>query len=315
MARRKIALIGAGMIGGTLAHLCALKRLGDIVLYDVIDGLPQGKALDLLESGPIEGFDANITGTTDLSAIAGAEVCIVTAGLARKPGMSRDDLLNTNVKIMKGVAEGIRQHAPGAFVIVITNPLDAMVTVMKRVTGFPKQRVVGQAGVLDSARYRTFVAMELKVSVDSVSAIVLGGHGDDMVPVRSYCHVGGVPVERLIAPERLDAIEKRVRGAGGEIVNLLKTGSAYYSPAHAAIRMAEAYLFDKQEILPCAALLEGEYGVHGFYVGVPVRIGAGGVEQIIEVGLTAEERAALAVSVEHVRELVEAAEKFLAAPA
>jgi malate dehydrogenase len=312
MARRRIALVGAGMIGGTLAHLCLIKRLGDVILYDVIDGLPQGKALDLLEAAPIEGFDADVKGTTEISDIAGAEICIVTAGLPRKPGMSRDDLLSTNVKIMKGVAEAIRVHAPNSFVIVITNPLDAMVTVMKQVTGFPKQRVVGQAGVLDSARYRAFVAMELGVSVDSVSALVLGGHGDDMVPVRSYCHVGGVPVARLIPPDRLAEIEKRVRGAGGEIVNLLKTGSAFYSPAHAAIRMAEAYLFDKKEILPAAAFLEGEYGVQGFYVGVPVRIGAGGVERVIEIELTKEEQAALEVSVAHVRELVEAAEKFLA---
>jgi malate dehydrogenase len=311
MSRRKIAMIGAGMIGGTLAHLALLKRLGDVVLFDVIEGMPQGKALDLLESGPIEGFDATVVGTNSLSDIAGADVCIVTAGLPRKPGMSRDDLLDTNVKIMKSLGAGIKQYAPNSFVIVVTNPLDAMVTAMKRLTGFPKQRVVGQAGVLDSARYRTFVAMELKVSVDSVSAIVLGGHGDDMVPVRSLCHVGGVPVEKLIGAERLAAIEKRVRGAGGEIVNLLKTGSAYYSPASAAIRMAEAYLFDKKEVLPCAALLEGEYGVDGFYVGVPVQIGAGGVEKVIQVDLTADERAQLAESVSHVRELVGAAEKYL----
>jgi malate dehydrogenase len=312
MARRKIALIGAGMIGGTLAHLSCLKRLGDVVLYDVVEGLPQGKALDLMESGPIEGYDTQVKGTNDLADIAGADVCIVTAGLARKPGMSRDDLLNTNVKIMKGVAEGIRANAPGAFVIVITNPLDAMVTVMSRVTGFPKQKVVGQAGVLDSSRYRTFIAMELGVSVESISAVVLGGHGDDMVPIRSHCHVGGVPIERLIPADRLEAIEKRVRGAGGEIVNLLKTGSAFYSPAHAAIRMAEAYLFDKKEVLACAAMLEGEYGVNGFFVGVPVQIGAGGVEKVIEIDLTDGERKALAESVEHVRELVEVSEKFLA---
>jgi len=311
MSRPKLAMIGAGAIGGTLAHLALLKRLGDVVLYDVVDGLPQGKALDLLESGPIEGFDAQVSGTTNLADIAGADVCIVTAGLPRRPGMSRDDLLSTNVKIMKGVAEGIKQHAPKAFVVVITNPLDAMVTVMKRITGFPKQRVVGQAGVLDSARYRTFVAMELGVSVQSVSAIVLGGHGDDMVPVRSLCHVGGVPVERLIKPDRLDQIESRVRNAGGEIVNLLKTGSAFYSPASAAIRMAESYLFDKKEILPCAALLEGEYGVKGFYVGVPVQIGGGGVEKVIEVDLSPAERKALEGSVAHVRELVEASEKFV----
>ncbi len=311
MARRKVALIGAGMIGGTLAHLAALKGLGDVVLFDVVEGLPQGKALDLLESGPIEGFDASIVGTNKYDDIKGADVCIVTAGLARKPGMSRDDLLSVNTKIMLDVAGNIRDHAPNAFVIVITNPLDAMVTVMKRITGFPKQRVVGQAGVLDSSRYRTFVAMELGVSVQSVNAIVLGGHGDDMVPVRSYCQVGGVPVAKLIKPERLDAIEARVRKAGGEIVNLLKTGSAFYSPAHAAIQMAEAYLFDRKQILPCAALLEGEYGVKGFYVGVPVVIGAGGVERVVEMELTADERKALDLSVTHVHELVEATEKFL----
>jgi len=311
MARKKIALIGAGMIGGTLAHLAALKHLGDVVLFDVVDGLPQGKALDLLESGPIEGFDASIIGTNKYDDIEGADVCIVTAGLARKPGMSRDDLLSVNTKIMLDVASNVRDRAPKALVIVITNPLDAMVTVMKRITGFPKQRVVGQAGVLDSSRYRTFVAMELGVSVQSVNAIVLGGHGDDMVPVRSYCQVGGVPVAKLISAERLNAIEARVRKAGGEIVNLLKTGSAFYSPAHAAIQMAEAYLFDRKQVLPCAALLEGEYGVKGFYVGVPVVIGAGGVERVVEVDLTAEERKALDLSVSHVRELVEATEKFL----
>jgi len=310
MARKKIALIGAGMIGGTLAHLCATKRLGDVVLFDVVEGLPQGKALDLLEAGPIEGFDAAIVGTNKYDDIEGADVCIVTAGLARKPGMSRDDLLSVNTKIMNDVATNIRTRAPNAFVIVITNPLDAMVTAMKRITGFPKQRVVGQAGVLDSSRYRTFIAMELGVSVDSVRAIVLGGHGDDMVPVRSYCQVGGVPVEKLIPAARLEAIEQRVRQAGGEIVNLLKT-SAFYSPAHAAIQMAEAYLFDRKQILPCAALLEGEYGVKGFYVGVPVVIGGGGVEKVVEIDLTAAERQALDVSVSHVRELVEAAEKFL----
>ncbi len=313
MPRKKLAMIGAGMIGGTLAHLAALKRLGDVVLYDVVEGMPQGKALDLLESGPIEGFDAAITGTNDIADIAGADVCIVTAGLARKPGMSRDDLLSTNVKIMKAIADGIREHAPDSFVIVITNPLDAMVTTMKKVTGFAKNMVVGQAGVLDSSRYRTFVALELDVSVQSVSAIVLGGHGDDMVPVRSLCHVGGVPVDKLIPAERLEAIEERTRKGGGEIVNLLKTGSAFYSPASAAIRMAEAYLFDKKEILPCAALLEGEYGVDGFYVGVPVQIGAGGVERVVEVELTAAEKKMLAESVEHVRELVAAADKFLSA--
>jgi malate dehydrogenase len=275
--------------------------------------MPQGKALDLLESGPIEGFDASITGTNDIADIEGADVCIVTAGLARKPGMSRDDLLSTNVKIMKSIAEGIRANAPESFVIVVTNPLDAMVTTMKKITGFAKNKVVGQAGVLDSSRYRTFVALELGVSVQSVSAIVLGGHGDDMVPVRSLCHVGGVPIDKLIAADRLEAIEERTRKGGGEIVNLLKTGSAYYSPAAAAIRMAEAYLFDKKEILPCAALLEGEYGVDGFYVGVPVQLGGGGVERVVEVELTEGEKKMLAESVEHVRELVAAADKFLTA--
>ena len=312
MARRKLAMIGAGQIGGTLALLSLIRHLGDVVLFDVVDGLPQGKALDLLESGPILGFDEKCTGTTDLKDIAGADVCIVTAGSPRRPGMSRDDLLEINVKVMKNVGEGIKKYAPNAFVIVITNPLDAMVTAMKRITGFPKQKVVGQAGVLDSARYRTFVAMELGVSVESVEALVLGGHGDDMVPVRSLCHVGGQPVEKLIKAERLEAIEKRVRGAGGEIMNLMKTGSAFYSPATAAIQMAEAYLYDKKQVLPCAALLEGEYGVNGFYVGVPVMIGAGGVEKVVEVQLTEKEKAELATSVAHVRELVEASQKFLA---
>jgi malate dehydrogenase len=304
-------MIGAGAIGGTLAHLALLKRLGDVVLFDVVEGLPQGKALDLLESMPIEDLDGLVTGTNDMAGIQGADVCIVTAGLPRRPGMSRDDLLATNTKIMKEIAEGIRKNAPESFVIVITNPLDAMVTVMKQVTGFPKQRVIGQAGVLDSTRYRTFVALELGVSVRSVSALVLGGHGDDMVPVRSLCHVGGVPVDKLIPADRLEAIEQRTRGGGGEIVNLLKNASAFYAPAAAAIRMAEAYLFDTQEILPCAAYLEGEYGVKGFFVGVPVQIGAGGVEKVIEVELTKDERTMLAGSVQHVRELVEASAKYL----
>jgi malate dehydrogenase len=312
MARRKIALVGAGMIGGTLAHLCALKGLGDVVLFDVVEGLPQGKALDLAAAGPVEGFDCTITGTNDYADLAGADLCIVTAGVARKPGMSRDDLLGINAKIINTVAENIRRYAPQAFVITVSNPLDAMVTLMKRVTGFPKQRVVGMAGVLDSSRYRTFLAWELGVSVASVQAMVLGGHGDDMVPIRSHTTVNGIPVASLVRPERLDAIEKRVRGAGGEVVALLKTGSAFYSPAHAAIRMAEAYLFDKKEILPCAAYLEGEYGIHGLYVGVPVQIGAGGVEKVFEIALTPEEKQALAVSAAHVRELVEATDKVLA---
>jgi len=311
ISRRKIALIGGGNIGGTMAHLCALKKLGDVVLFDVIDGLPQGKALDLLQSAPIENFDAHIMGTTSYEDIAGADVCIVTAGIARKPGMSRDDLLGTNSKIMSQVAEGIKTHAPDSFVIVITNPLDAMVTLAKRVTGFPKNRVVGQSGILDSSRYRTFIAEELNRSVSSVSAMVLGGHGDDMVPVRSTCQVGGVPVEKLIPAARLDEIEQRVRMAGGEIVGLLKTGSAFYAPASAAVRMAEAYLLDKKEVLPCAAYLEGEYGVQGTYFCVPVLIGAGGVEKVIEIDLTAGEKQAFDVSLSHVEELVGAMDRVL----
>ncbi len=311
MARKKVALIGAGNIGGTLAHLCVLKGLGDVVLFDVIDGLPQGKALDMLEAGPIEGYDANITGTTSYADIVGADVCIVTAGVARKPGMSRDDLLGINCKIMSDVSSNIKEYAPDSLVIVITNPLDAMVTLTKRVTGFPKNRVVGQAGVLDSARYRTFIAQELGVSVQNVTAMVLGGHGDDMVPVRSYCQVGGVPVEKLISAARLDEIEQRTRQAGGEIVALLKTGSAFYSPASAAVQMAAAYLQDRKQILPCAAYLEGEYGIDGVYFGVPVSIGAGGVERVIEVDLSEKEKQEMEVSVGHVRELVTAMDAIL----
>lgn len=312
MARKKIALIGAGAIGGTMAHLCALKGLGDVVLYDVIDGLPQGKALDLLQSAPIENFDVQITGTTKYEDIAGADVCIVTAGIVRKPGMSRDDLLGTNAKIMRQVSEGIKTYAPNSFVITITNPLDAMVTLTKRVTSFPKHRVVGQSGILDSSRYRTFIAQELKVSVASVSAVVLGGHGDDMVPVRSSCQVSGMPIEKLIPGKRLDEIEARVRNAGGEIVSLLKTASAFYSPASAAIRMTQAYLTDKKEVLPCAAYLEGEYGVHGYYFGVPVMIGAGGIEKVIEIDLSPREKKAFEESLTHVKELVQAMDRILA---
>ncbi|MEK6601240.1 MAG: malate dehydrogenase [Candidatus Binatota bacterium] len=312
MARKKIALIGAGAIGGTMAHLCALKGLGDVVLYDVIDGLPQGKALDLLQSAPIENFDIQITGTTKYEDIAGADVCIITAGIVRKPGMSRDDLLGTNSKIMRQVAEGIKTYAPNSFVIVITNPLDAMVSLIKRATGFPKNRVVGQSGILDSSRYRTFIAQELKVSVASVSALVLGGHGDDMVPVRSSCQVSGAPIEKFISAQRLDEIEARVRNAGGEIVSLLKTGSAFYSPASAAIRMAQSYLMDRKEILPCAAYLEGEYGVRGHYFCVPVMIGAGGIEKIIELDLSPSEKKAFDGSLARVKELVQAMDKLLA---
>jgi malate dehydrogenase len=312
MARKKLALVGAGMIGGTLAHLTALKRLGDVVLFDVVEGLPQGKALDLAAAGPVEGYDCTLTGTNDYADLAGADVCIVTAGVARKPGMSRDDLLGINAKIVKTVAENIKRYAPTAFVIVVSNPLDAMVTLMKRITGFPKRQVVGMAGVLDSSRYRTFLAWELGVSVTSVQALVLGGHGDDMVPIRSHTTVNGIPVDTVIPADRLDAIEKRVRGAGGEVVALLKTGSAFYSPASSALSMAEAYLLDRKLVVPAAAYLEGEYGIDGLYVGVPVQIGGGGVERVFEIELTAGERAALDVSASHVRELVEATDRVLA---
>ena len=313
MARKKIALIGAGNIGGSMAHLALLKGLGDVVLFDVVDGLPQGKALDLSHAGPVEGFDGNVTGTNKYEDIAGADVCIVTAGIARKPGMSRDDLLGTNCKILSSVAEGIKTHAPNSFVIVITNPLDAMVTLMQRKLGFPKNRVVGQSGILDSSRYRSFIAKELNVSVKSVQAMVLGGHGDDMVPVRSSCIIGGVPVEKLISGERLNEIEARVRNAGGEVVALLKTGSAYFSPASAAIQMTEAFLFDKKELLPCAALLEGEYGVNGYYFCVPVQIGAGGVEKIIDIGLSASDKKAFDESLNHVKDIVQAMDRVLSA--
>jgi malate dehydrogenase len=310
MARKKIAFIGAGNVGATCAHLCFLRELGDIFLYDVIDGLPQGKALDMLESGPVMGVDLRVSGSTDIRDIEGASCCVVTAGMPRKPGMSRDDLLKINAGVMSTVGRAIKQLCPSAFVIVVTNPLDAMVTQVKRETGFPKNQVVGQAGVLDSARYRTFLATELGVSVESVSAAVLGGHGDDMVPIRSHTTVGGVPVERLIAPQRLEQIEQRTRQGGGEIVNLMKT-SAYYAPAAAIFRMVEAYLLDRKEILPCAAYLEGEYGVRDCYAGVPAVIGAGGLEKVIEIELTEAEKAAFALSVSHVRELVAAMDKVL----
>jgi malate dehydrogenase len=280
-------------------------------LFDVVEGLPQGKALDLSHAGPVEGFDGEVVGTNRYEDIAGADVCIVTAGIARKPGMSRDDLLGTNAKILTSVADGIKKHAANSFVIVITNPLDAMVTLMQRALGFPKNRVVGQSGILDSSRYRSFIAKELKVSVKSVQAMVLGGHGDDMVPVRSTCLVGGVPVEKLISGQRLDEIEARVRNAGGEVVALLKTGSAYFSPASAAIQMTEAFLFDKKEILPCAALLEGEYGVSGYYFCVPVQIGAGGVEKVIEINLSEADKNAFNASLDHVKDIVQAMNRVL----
>jgi malate dehydrogenase len=310
--RKKIAFIGAGNVGATCAHLCFLRSLGDIVLYDIIDGLPQGKALDMLESGPVLGIDVDVSGSTDIHAIEGADCCVITSGSPRRPGMSRDDLLKINAGVMNEVGKAIREVAPNALAIVVTNPLDAMVTQVKRITGFAKNRVVGQAGVLDSARYRTFLAHELGVSVDSVNAMVLGGHGDDMVPVRSYTNCGGVPIERVIGGRRLDEIEQRTRNGGGEIVDLMKT-SSYYAAGTAVFRMVEAYLLDKKEVLPCAAYLEGEYGVSGLYAGVPVVIGAGGVEKIIQIDLTEAEKKAFESSVAHVRELVEAMDKVLVA--
>ncbi|MDB5570774.1 MAG: mdh [Hyphomicrobiales bacterium] len=311
MARKKIALIGAGQIGGTLALLAGMKELGDIVLFDIADGIPQGKALDLAEASPVEGFDSKLSGASDYAAIAGADVVIVTAGVPRKPGMSRDDLLGINLKVMESVGAGIKQHAPDAFVICITNPLDAMVWALQKACGLPANKVVGMAGVLDSARFRWFLAEEFNVSVEDVTAFVLGGHGDDMVPSVRYSTVAGIPLTDLIkmgwtTQEKIDAIIKRTRGGGGEIVNLLKTGSAFYAPASSAIAMAESYLRDKRRVLPCAAHLNGEYGVKGMYVGVPVVIGANGVERIVEVTLDAAEKAMFETSVKSVQTLVDA---------
>jgi len=309
MARKKIALIGAGMIGGTLAHLAAMRELGDIVLFDIVEGIPEGKALDIAQAGPIDDFDAELKGTSDYADIAGADVCIVTAGVPRKPGMSRDDLLGINLKVMKAVGEGIRQHAPDAFVICITNPLDAMVWALREFSGLPHNMVVGMAGVLDSARFRHFLAEEFGVSVEDVTAFVLGGHGDTMVPVVGYSTVAGIPIPDLVkmgwsTRERIDEIVKRTRGGGGEIVALLKTGSAYYAPATSAIAMAESFLKDKKRVLPCAANLTGQYGVDNLHVGVPCVLGAGGVERIVEIELGAEEQANFTVSVDAVKELL-----------
>ncbi len=309
MARTKIALIGAGNIGGTLAHLAATKELGDIVLFDVVEGIPQGKALDLSQCAPVEGFDAVLKGTNDYADIKGSDVIIVTAGVARKPGMSRDDLLGINLKVMKAVGEGIKANAPDAFVICITNPLDAMVWALREFSGLPHNKVVGMAGVLDSSRFASFLAEEFKVSVQDITTFVLGGHGDTMVPVVEYSTVAGIPIPDLIkmgwsTKERIDAIVQRTRSGGGEIVALLKTGSAFYAPATSAIAMAESYLKDKKRVLPAAVHLTGQYGVDNLYVGVPVVIGAGGVEKIVEIELSAEAKANLDVSVEAVKELL-----------
>jgi len=308
MARNKIALIGAGMIGGTLAHLAGLKELGDVVLFDIVDGIPQGKALDLAQSSPVEGFDANLSGTKSYAGIRGADVVIVTAGVPRKPGMSRDDLIGINTSVMEQVGAGIKQYAPNAFVICITNPLDVMVGILRDACGLPHNKVVGMAGVLDSARFQHFIAEEFNVSVEDVTAFVLGGHGDSMVPSIRYSTVAGIPLPDLVkmkwtTQKRIDEIVQRTRMGGGEIVNLLKTGSAFYAPASSAIAMAESYLKDKKRVLPCAAYLKGEYGVKGIYVGVPVVIGAKGVERIVEIKLDATERSMFRKSVKAVKDL------------
>jgi malate dehydrogenase len=312
MSRKKIALVGAGNIGGTLAHLAGLKELGDVVLFDIVDGVPQGKALDLAQASPVSGFDVDLSGASDYAAIAGADVVIVTAGVPRQPGMSRDDLLNVNLGVISKVGAGVKRYAPNAFVICITNPLDVMIWALQKASGLPPQRVVGMAGVLDSARFRYFLAEEFKVSVEDVSAFVLGGHGDDMVPSVRYSTVAGVPLPDLVAmgwttQARIDAIVERTRKGGGEIVGLLKTGSAYYAPATAAIAMAESYLRDKRRVLPCAAFLSGEYGVNGLYVGVPVVIGSNGVERVMEIKLDTTEKAMFEKSVASVKTLIEAA--------
>jgi malate dehydrogenase len=306
MARKKIALIGAGQIGGNLALLAAQKELGDIVLFDIpaAEGTAKGKALDIAQLLPVVGRDARLSGTSSYDDLAGADVCLITAGIPRKPGMSREDLLGTNIKIITDVATNLKRACPHAFCIVVSNPLDAMVYAFKKLTGFPKQRVVGMAGVLDSARFRTFIAMDLNVSVEDVQAFVLGGHGDDMVPLTRCCSVGGIPVTELLPKERIDAIVDRTRKGGGELVALYKTGSAYYAPAAAVIAMAEAYLHDKKRVLPCAAYLEGEYGIHGTYFGVPAVIGAAGVERVLEVKLSDEERALVQKSLESVKKTV-----------
>ncbi|MDN5568373.1 MAG: malate dehydrogenase [Paracoccus sp. (in: a-proteobacteria)] len=311
MARPKIALIGAGQIGGTLAHLAAMKELGDVILFDISEGTPQGKALDIAQSGPSEGFDARMKGTNDYADIAGADVCIVTAGVPRKPGMSRDDLLGINLKVMKSVGEGIAAHAPDAFVICITNPLDAMVWALREFSGLPHNKVCGMAGVLDSARFRHFLSLEFDVSMKDVTAFVLGGHGDTMVPLTRYSTVAGIPLPDLVkmgwtTQDKLDAIVQRTRDGGAEIVGMLKTGSAFYAPATSAIEMAEAYLKDQKRVLPCAAHVDGAYGLKGMYVGVPTVIGGNGIEKVIEISMDKDEQAMFDKSVDAVKGLVAA---------
>jgi len=311
MARPKIALIGAGQIGGTLAHLAAIKELGDVILFDIAEGTPEGKALDIAEAGPAEGFDATMSGTQSYEDIAGADVCIVTAGVARKPGMSRDDLLGINLKVMKSVGEGIRDHAPNAFVICITNPLDAMVWALREFSGLPHEKVCGMAGILDSARFRHFLSVEFGVSMRDVTAFVLGGHGDTMVPLARYSTVAGIPLPDLVkmgwtTQEKLDGIIQRTRDGGAEIVGLLKTGSAFYAPATSAIEMAEAYLKDQKRVLPCAAYVDGALGLKGMYVGVPTVIGAGGIEKVIDIKMSKDEQVMFDSSVAAVQGLVDA---------
>jgi malate dehydrogenase len=318
MARNRIALVGAGQIGGTLALLAGLQELGDVVLLDIAEGIPQGKALDIAEASPVAGFDSSVKGSNDYSAMAGADVIIVTAGVPRKPGMTRDDLIGINVKVMATVADAIKKHAPNAFVIVVTNPLDVMVWVMQVLSGLPANKVVGMAGVLDSARFRWFLAEEFNVSVEDVTAFVLGGHGDTMVPSVRYSAVAGIPLPDLVkmgwtTQERLDKIVQRTRDGGAEIVNLLKTGSAFYAPAMSAIEMAASYLRDKRRLLPCAAMLNGEYGLKGLYVGVPCIIGKNGVEKVVEIALEPAEKANFEKSVAAVRDLCGVAEKLLKA--
>ncbi len=299
--RKKIAIIGAGFVGSTTAHWLAAKELGDIVLFDIVEDMPMGKALDLMQSGPVEGFDCKVTGTNDYADTAGSDVVVITSGAPRKPGMSREDLIKVNANITRDCASNVAKHSPDAIIIMVNNPLDAMTYVAREASGFPKNRVLGQAGVLDTARYRTFIAMEAGVSVEDVQAMLLGGHGDEMVPLPRYSTIGGVPVSAFIAQDKLDAIVNRARKGGGEIVNLLKTGSAYYAPAAATAQMVEAVLLDKKRVLPCAAYLEGEYGLSDMYFGVPVVLGAGGVERIIELPLDDEEKALVAQSASAVR--------------
>ncbi len=308
MPRYKVTVVGAGMVGGTLAQRLAERDYAHVVLVDIVEGLPQGKALDITEAGPIYGYDSVVTGTNGYQETAGSDLVVITSGIARKPGMSRDDLLRTNAGIVREVTERVRETSPEAVLVVVSNPLDAMVTLAHRVSGFPKQRVVGMAGVLDSARYRTFIAMELGVSVEDVHGFVLGGHGDTMVPLPRYTNVAGIPLTQLLPADRIQAVVERTRNGGGEIVSLLKTGSAYAAPSASVVEMVDAILLDKKRVLPCAALLEGEYGIDGIFVGVPCVLGAGGVERILEIELTAEERAALHRSAEAVRELWQALE-------